>query len=278
MNEHRSSFTASAVAYARGLGIQGIPGDPWAENLVEPGFSHLLRYSRNRDWLRRALSKASCGLATHMALRTAIIDRELEAAAAAGIDQVVILGAGLDTRSLRLPTLNGCQIFEVDHPTTQEAKCLGLERVPRNLTFVAVDFESDSLSERLAQSGHDSSRPSVWVWEGVTMYLSRSAVAQTLEQVSSLSAPGSRLLVTYAHKDQLPFGRTIASLSRNAFHFSGEYLRSWFGAGEFAALVEGAGFSIHSDRYDREWGRELGVGPFFSGLFKVEHLVDARID
>jgi methyltransferase (TIGR00027 family) len=277
MNEHRSSFTASAVAFARGLGIKELPGDPWAEGLVEPAFARLLKLSSNREWLRLGLSRSSCGLATHMAMRSAMIDRALEAAVAAGVDQIVILGAGLDTRSLRLGALAGCRIYEVDHPSTQEAKCLALERVPGNLVFVPVDFESDALTERLAQAGLDSTRPSAWVMEGVTMYLSRSAIEQTLRDVSWLSATGSRLLVSYAHKDYIPMGETVATLSRDVFKFSGEHLQSWFSGGEFAELLEEAGFTVHADQFDQDWARQLGVGRFFSGLFKVEHLVDARM-
>jgi O-methyltransferase involved in polyketide biosynthesis len=112
--------------------------------------------------------------------------------------------------------------------------------------------------------------------EGVTMYLSHSAIEQTLGDVSELSTPGSRLLVTYVHKDYIPMGETIATLSRDAFKFSGEHLHSWFSDGEFAEQLKEAGFAVHSDEFDQDWAQDLGVGRFFSGLFKVEHLVDAR--
>lgn len=276
MKEHRSSFTASAVAFARGLGIKELPGDPWAADLVEPSFGRLLKLSRKREWLRLAMGRYSWGLATHMTMRSAMIDRALEAAVEAGIDQIVILGAGLDTRSLRLDALADSRIYEVDYPSTQEAKCLALQRVPANLVFVPVDFEADVLTEQLAQAGHDSRRPTAWVMEGVTMYLSRRAIEQTLGDVSQLSAPGSRLLVSYANKDTIPMGETIATLSRDAFKFSGEHLHSWFSEGAFAELLEQTGFAVHADESDQDWAQELGVGWFFSGLFKVEHLVDAR--
>ena len=108
------------------------------------------------------------------------------------------------------------------------------------------------------------------------MYLSGMAIAQTLSDVAEVSAPGSTLLVTYAHKGGIVFGEKIAALSRDVFHFSGEYLQSWFSGDEFTRLLREQGFHVHSDTFDRDWSKALGVRRFFSGMFKVEHLVEAR--
>jgi methyltransferase (TIGR00027 family) len=122
--------------------------------------------------------------------------------AAHGVGQYVILGAGLDTFAQRRPELaSRLFVFEVDRPGPQAWKRrrlveLGLE-VPSFLRFVPVDFEAgDAWWERLAASGFDSGRPAVVASIGVSMYLTRDAIAATLRQVAAL-APGSTLAMSF---------------------------------------------------------------------------------
>lgn len=277
MHEKRSSFTAVMVAFGRGLGIPELPADPWAKQLCPPGLSHLLHLLEENSLLRDLGARASLGLVPHMAMRTALIDRALQAAVDDGVAQVVVLGAGLDARAWRLDSLRGLRVFEVDHPNTQAAKRREIGRAPPNLTFVPVDFESDVLVDCLTGAGLEPGQTTAWVWEGVTMYLSRDAIEQTLDDVAALSAPGSRLLLTYIARDAIPFGQTVASLARNVFHFSGETLRSWFADGEFARLLQARGFAVVSDTDDAQWARQLQVPRYFSGAFRVERMIEARV-
>ena len=277
MHEKRSSFTAAMVAFGRGLGIPELPADPWAKQLCPPALSQLLRVLEGNSLLREMSARASLGLAPHMAMRTALIDRALEAAVDEGAVQVVVLGAGLDARAWRLDALGSVRVFEVDHPATQAAKRREVGAGPANLTFVPVDFEVDVLVERLVDAGLDQRQVTAWVWEGVTMYLSRGAIEQTLDDVAQLPAPGSRLLLTYIAKEAIPFGETVAGLARNVFHFSGEYLHSWFGDGEFAGMLSERGFNVVSDSDDAQWARRLNVPRYFSGAFRLERLIEAHV-
>jgi methyltransferase (TIGR00027 family) len=122
--------------------------------------------------------------------------------AAATADQLVILGAGFDTRAHRLPAASAVATFEVDHPATQARKVAivageGLDT--RRVTYVPVDFEHDRLDTALLTAGFDTTRPAVFVWEGVTNYLTADAVDATLAVVRALAAPGSVLVFTYVH-------------------------------------------------------------------------------
>jgi methyltransferase (TIGR00027 family) len=115
-----------------------------------------------------------------------------------GVTQVVSLGAGYDTTAWRLD-LGGATLFEVDAPPTQELKrslTRGLE--PRgDLRYVACDFETDSLPERLLEAGFDPTRPALFVWYGVSFFLTPAAVRATLEDVAGLAAVGSRFVWDY---------------------------------------------------------------------------------
>jgi len=119
-----------------------------------------------------------------------------------GVDQYVILGAGLDSFAQRRPEIAArLRLFEVDRPGHQAWKRQRLMElgfgVPAWLRFVAVDFEAgDAWPEGLAAAGFDSSRPAVLASTGVSMYLTKDATAATLRQVAAL-APGSTFAMTF---------------------------------------------------------------------------------
>jgi methyltransferase (TIGR00027 family) len=135
-----------------------------------------------------------------IALRVATFDAELTAAIRGGCRQLVLLGAGLDTRAFRMACLADVAVYEVDHPATQACKrrkASALAALARSVTFVPVDFESSSLAASLSRTDFRSDRPTVWVWEGVVMYLTDEAVRVTLADMSRCSAPGSTLIANY---------------------------------------------------------------------------------
>lgn len=117
-----------------------------------------------------------------------------------GVTQYVILGAGLDSFGYRSDLARRVRIFEVDHPATQRWKRqrLAAARIPTpaGLTFVPMDFESDSLAERLAHGGFDPARPALISWLGVTMYLTGAAIGQTLAVIGRF-APGTEIVADY---------------------------------------------------------------------------------
>jgi methyltransferase (TIGR00027 family) len=116
------------------------------------------------------------------------------------VEQVVILGAGFDGRAHRMITLERARVFEVDHPATQSVKrrlAAGLARTCGELTYVACDFERDDLAERLQSAGHRVDMPTVWIWEGVTLYLEDDAIHATLATIAGRSAARSTLVVEY---------------------------------------------------------------------------------
>jgi len=153
------------------------------------------------DFAEARKNTEAFGSAVMMIIRTRFIEDRLEAAIRGGVSQVVILGAGFDTRAYRLlELLKGVKIFEVDQPSTQEYKKrrvreAGIE-VPSNLTYVPVDFRHDKLDDVLAASGYDSGRRTFFIWEGVTMYLPEAAVVETLRWVGA-QAPGSTIIFDF---------------------------------------------------------------------------------
>jgi methyltransferase (TIGR00027 family) len=117
-----------------------------------------------------------------------------------GVRQYVILGAGLDSFAYRCEEAGQVAVFEIDHPATQQWKRQQLAAsqivIPGNVTFVPVDFETDSLADCLIQREFDPCRPALVSWLGVTMYLSREAIGQTMAVIGGF-APGTELIADY---------------------------------------------------------------------------------
>lgn len=156
---------------------------------------------------------AALGSMVMMIIRTRFIEERLEHAIRDGASQVVILGAGFDTRAYRLTELlKAARVFEVDQPSTQEYKTrrireTGIE-VPLNLAYVPVDFRHDKLGDVLAAAGYDSNRKTFFIWEGVTMYLPEAAVEETLRWVAA-QAPGSAIVFDFIGAMILNFMTTV---------------------------------------------------------------------
>lgn len=137
-----------------------------------------------------------------IAARSAFAEAKLaEAVAGRGVSQVVVLGAGFDTFALRNPFGESLRVFEVDHPATQAWKrerlaAMGIA-LPEWLTFAGVDFERESFSERLAETGFDPARRSFVLWLGVSMYLTQAAIDATLAAVAAWPG-GGEIVFDYA--------------------------------------------------------------------------------
>ena len=202
MNEttRRFSRTAVLVAAARALHREGPP--PWLLDdtlgLALAGEEGAAIKERMRAELPApTLLAFSRGVCARAHLSEDLAEREL----AQGVQQYVILGAGLDTFAYRrADLLERLRVFEVDQPATQVWKRQRLAEIgiepPANLVFAPVDFERQSLRAGLVAAGFESVAPAVFSWMGVTMYLTLDAIRATLTTVLAC-APGSRIALTY---------------------------------------------------------------------------------
>jgi methyltransferase (TIGR00027 family) len=212
-------------------------------------------------------------------VRVAAIDAELGDAVAAGCRQLVILGAGLDTRAFRLGSLAGLDVFEVDHPATQEykqGKTSSLRPLSKSLVFVPVDFEGGSLGDSLVKAGFRPGLQTVFIWEGVVMYLTDQAVRRTLDEIAGCSSPGSVLIVSYHEEDQaeddpreLRLRRLLLSLWREPHigRRSREAMRR---------EVMRVGFDVAGDSSLSEWAHRLRANEPFGQAARVSRVLVAK--
>ncbi|WP_322860051.1 SAM-dependent methyltransferase [Mycobacterium europaeum] len=156
-----------------------------------------------RRLMMRASEWSGRGLWANLACRKRFIGDKL-AEALDGIDAVVILGAGLDTRAYLLTRQVRIPVFEVDLPVNIARKLKTVRRVlggpPMSVRQVALDLERDDLLTSLAEHGYHTDYRTFFICEGVTQYLSEKTVRRTLEGLRAV-APGSRLVFTYVRRD-----------------------------------------------------------------------------
>lgn len=174
--------------------------DQLALDILGPGRRVLLEAS-----LQRRQMAGSRVMRAFLVMRSRYAEDELAAAFAGGTRQYVVLGAGLDTFAYHNPFGERLRVFEVDHPATQDWKRNQLQEqaiaVPPGVSYVPVDFERDALGDCLDRAGFDRSAPACISWLGVSMYLTREAVMETLRFVGQSCARGSQIVFDFAPPD-----------------------------------------------------------------------------
>ncbi|MGE3766268.1 MAG: class I SAM-dependent methyltransferase, partial [Kofleriaceae bacterium] len=264
MREDTPSRTAQWVAAARALGMLlpdevRVADDPYglaftstrlAALLAERGPKALAQLPGMRTWI------------VYMQIRTKLLDDAVRRFVEDGGDQVVLLGAGFDCRALRLPELAHSTVFEVDHPATQGHKQATLARlgVDSPAHYVTWDFETrplDELGDALVDAGHDPERPTLTIWEGVTMYLTESAIDASLRAVAHWSAPQSLLAMTYMSKERMTRTSLTSRVLRAAVASLGEPFKWGSSPDELAPFLEERGWSVLDDISTQEAAEKL---------------------
>jgi methyltransferase (TIGR00027 family) len=223
--------------------------DPLAVRIIGPEAERELR--GGTDW--HARDRAG-GLRAFIAMRSRFAEDGLSSAMARGVRQYVLLGAGLDTFAYRAgDRFSQVTIFEIDHPATQAWKRARLDEfaipIPSNVIYAPINFESETLGQGLMRAGFDFSRPAFFAWLGVTPYLSREAVMDTLMFIATSTARESEVVFDYTQPvealDDLQRANFEAMAERVAA--AGEPFRSFFEPAALARDLYALGFSAVED-------------------------------
>lgn len=233
MDSGRASVTARLVAATR----LHAPREPWSAGRPE-----------DDDRLARDVAGDLIGretrLTSHLEARTAFVDRALVRALADGVRQVVLAAAGYDGRALRYAH-EGVRWFELDHPATQADKRERLTRLgiaTDDVAFVAADFRTDPVAERLVAAGCDPGARSVVVCEGLAIYLETDVLERLLAELAHATGPGSALLLTASTASSDRRARQRREWLRAAVASLGEPMRSSLSAGDADELMRRTGW------------------------------------
>jgi methyltransferase (TIGR00027 family) len=251
MKRSRPSITAEGIAAVRAVESAKPAGervcyDPLARRLVSPFYYYLTKLLAGYGEWRAP------GTMGFLVARARFIDDTLQACLDAPLEdrikQLVILGAGLDSRAYRFAGLQeGVKAFEVDRPATQAEKRrkLGqvLGRLPEHVTFVPLDFNHESL-DKLFDFGYERRVKTLFIWEGVTYYLAAAAVDGTLGFVGHNSGPGSSIVFDYVYASALTAAHKRGEIARMQRYgrFTGERLTFGIEEGRVGEFLAERGF------------------------------------
>ena len=208
----KTSYTAEAVCALRSIGA--LDPDPKTRNP-----DHMAKLFVNPELKRSfpglgldfedaklAMDQMKNGVFYYVNARTLHLDALLTQALKAGCRQVVIMGAGFDSRAYRFhKDYPDVRFFEIDLPATSSDKQQRVEKLlgqrPNWVTFVPIDFNTQTLNEVLGEAGFATDQKTFYVWEGVTYFISQAGVDSTLRYIARNSAPGSRIVFDYMLED-----------------------------------------------------------------------------
>jgi len=254
VRQNQSSLTAAGIAIARSVESQKAPDericyDPYARQFVPAWMDYIFGFFIKSGYAELR----GPGVNGFLVARERYIDDVLESYLNEGLQQLVILGAGYDSRAYRFDPEGKLRTFEVDHPVTQADK---LEKVlsifgkiPEHVTYVPVDFNAQTLSECLLSSGYDPNLISLFIWQGVTMYLTPEGVDATLAFIVKNSAVGSAVVFDYVYQavlDGVQKQSEIKSMQRYRF-MTGEGLTFGISEGMAERFLRGRGFQKVKD-------------------------------
>ena len=255
MRKNQSSLTAIGIAIVRGIeserpADERICYDPYARQFSS---DFLFRFVRFFDKLGYSERKGP-GVMGFLTARERHIDEFLKAQLQNGLEQLVILGAGLDARAYRFDELKqGIRVFEVDHPASQQSKIEKVKQifgqVPAHVTYVALDFNIQTLEKRLPECGYDEKRRTLFIWQGVVQYLTPAAVDATLAFIANHSGTGSAVIFDYMYPTLLDgtIQRGEVAKMRSNRWMSDEMLTFGIPEGSVTDFLEKRGFTHVQD-------------------------------
>ena len=220
----------------------------------------LIHISLFRNLLVRSL--APIGVYEYVIARTKYIDAVFEKTLADRFDQILLFGAGYDTRALRFQAkTQDTRIFELDELHTQQAKIKQLRKcnlsIPSNLVFIAIDFEKESLSQKLDMAKFQKGQRNLFILEGLLMYLQPESVQETFQIIREYGSKGNRVVFDYIQASVLRHENTLygeAELVKSV-HKAAEPWRFGIEPGGIESFAVTQGFEV----CDHKCAQELEV-------------------
>jgi methyltransferase (TIGR00027 family) len=281
MNTPQPSVTATIMAFHRALEMlypeaERVCQDPLAVKFLPPDWAAVLRDREQLMALMGEKAKQFPGVNGAIVSRVRFIDDVVKQALSDGMEQLVIIGAGYDSRAHRMDGISGrVTVFELDDPTTQQDKLAKLEaavgKLPDHVRYIAMDVATDSIETRLAENGYHPDKKSLFVLEGIVPYIP----ADTLTGLLTFISGGSQHRVVFDYLPPSVVDGTCEWVEgRNMYRevlTHGETFRLGFNRDELDQLLRDRGFDVIENvnapdlktRYFRGAGAQRPVTPVF---------------
>ena len=283
MDEQQASITASIMAFHRALEMllpenDRVCHDPLAIHFLPPDWAALLQDRAKLMAFMAEKKKEFPGVNGAVVSRVRFIDGIVADALDNGMVQLVILGAGYDSRAYRIPGLRQQAIvFELDEPATQQDKRIKIEKAiketPQHVRFVDIDLSTESLSDRLGENGYDPSKKTLFVLEGLVPYLPKAAFESVLAFITGDEQTSHTMVFDYLPPD-VTDGSCLLIEGKNMYRevkAIGEEFRLGFEKDQLEKFLREKGLDVLEninapdlkDRYFHGSSRDRPVTPVF---------------
>lgn len=278
----KSTYLAEQTAISKAVEYMFPPNvrlyeDPYSIEFVTAFTKFYIRLMKSKRFFKMMtgfMERVTPGVYGGIVCRSKYMDDAVLKAIEDGFDAVVNLGGGYDTRCLRLKGMERIEYYHIDLPEVVDAFRAVMSGLPAglssNMHFVPIDFNQQSLEEVLMKAGFDKTKRTLFIWEGVTQYISEEALSRTFEYISS-TCTGSRVVFTYvlesylANPEMFPKHKNIIKLIEKSGvrwinGLSPETMHVYLKAKGFN-LIEDAGAPEYQERYLAPLGRVMDVMP-----------------
>jgi methyltransferase (TIGR00027 family) len=282
MAKTKVSRSAEGVAGMRAIEMRKpeadrIVSDPYADALIPGGVMFAISLWIIESGLYERMAPGAVGFIIG---RERYIDEYLKMQLSEGIDQVVILGAGFDTRAYRIPGIERTRVFEIDQPATQAVKLERLKKVidplPPHVTFVPADLNTQQLSEVLQSRNYDEQGKTLFIWQGVTYFLNPEGIDSTLAFIIGHSGHDSAVVFDYIYNEILRdttqgYGKTLARAGK----MSGEPYVFGIDKGQVGPFLAQRGFCDVIDMPLENVKTKYFTGPNAARAIDIGHIAIA---
>lgn len=196
----KTALRATSVRFAESQKLEGVRicYDPYAAHFISRA---VLENPENMKAIKEIVERLLPGFSNSTIARVRYFDDFVKKSMDEGLEQLVILGAGYDTRAYRIEGLKKIRTFEVDHPATQIRKMEKIKKIfgsfPDQVTYIPVDLAMDNFGQRLMECGFDRSKKTLFLMEGLLYYLSPKIVDEILSFIVKNSGKGSSIIFDY---------------------------------------------------------------------------------
>lgn len=251
--------------------------DPYAIHFINPEIVEFgIKHPEEAKAKIEAMENQLPGLSSSIIARVRYFDDIVKESIGDGLQQLVILGAGYDTRSYRIEGLDEkVKVFEVDHPNTQnfkKEKIIEIFRsLPDHVTYVPIDFETQKLGQMLFENGYNESLKTLFIMEGLIMYIPPEAVDETLNFIVNKSGKDSQIIFDY-YPESVVDGTTALAVGQNIRNFliqMGEPLQFGIKEGTIGKFLSSYGFSKINDVTSKDYKKA-----YFNGKNKNRDVCD----
>ncbi|WP_138378901.1 class I SAM-dependent methyltransferase [Luteithermobacter gelatinilyticus] len=288
---HTADFAAAIRATYQYRPEKVLHEDPFAIDLTSPLFRFIVKTPFLRRLIMEKYFLRRLGASLTILSRARYAEEYFHNAYRQGIRQVLVLGAGLDAFALKFAALpETLAIYELDHPNTQATKQQRLAarqlRSPHQHHFIPIDFSRDSIADVLSGSTIELSRPVYVSWMGMTYYLRKSDILETLKALDRILAPGSHM--TFDYMDERLFDDTflvtdpvLKKSIKVFFEFTekhGEPLLTGFSKSSLKELLEETNWTLTDSINGREnTAKYLHTTPDFLWPTEFDHLAHIEL-